>query len=78
MKFCNPVKKEVIINNAPHGFSRMKHKKSTKKTAPQPLTLEDYKVIGKVAGKAAKAFVEGYKEGIKCQIKKKTERSLIF
>lgn len=65
MKFNNPVRKEIIINNAPHGFSRMKHKKRTKKTVPQSLTLEDYKLIGKVAGKAVKAFLEGYKEGIK-------------
>lgn len=65
MKFNNPVRKEIIINNAPHGFSRMKHKKHTKKTVSQPLTLDDFKLIGEIAGKAAKAFAEGYTEGIK-------------
>ena len=65
MKFNNPVRKEIIINNAPHGFSRIKHKKHTKKTVSQPLTLDDFKLIGGIAGKAAKAFAEGYTEGIK-------------
>ncbi|MEG1487450.1 hypothetical protein [Lactococcus sp.] len=64
MKFNNSVRKEIIINNAPHGFSRMKHKKHTKKTVSQPLTLEDFKLMGKGAGAAAKAFLEGYKEEI--------------
>lgn len=65
MKFNNPVRKEIIINNAPHGFSRMKHKKHTKKTVSQTLTLDDFKLMGEIAGKAAKAFAEGYTEGIK-------------
>lgn len=65
MEFNNPVKKEIIINNAPHGFSKKKHKKRTKKAVSQPLTLEDFKLRGEVAGKAVKAFLEGYKEGIK-------------
>nr|DAE52111.1 MAG TPA: hypothetical protein [Caudoviricetes sp.] len=65
MKFNNPVKKEIIINNAPCGFSKVKHKKPTKKIVSQPLTLEDFKLMGEGAGNAAKAFIEGFKEGIK-------------
>lgn len=65
MKFNNPVKKEIIIYNAPHGFSKKKHKKRTKKIVSQPLTLEDFKLMGEGAGNAAKAFLEGYKKGFK-------------
>ena len=55
----------VVHRETPYGFSRMKHKKRTKKTVSQPLTLEDFKLTGKIAGMAAKAFAEGYMEGIK-------------
>lgn len=55
----------VVHRETPYGFSRMKHKKRTKKTVSQPLTLDDFKMLGKIAGKAAKAFSEGYAEGIK-------------
>ena len=65
MKFINPVKKGGIVKNAPHGFSKMKNKKRTKKAVSQPLTLEDFKMMGKGAGTAVKVFLEGYKEGIK-------------
>lgn len=56
---------KVVHRETPYGFSRMKHKKRTKKTVSQPLTLEDFKLMWKIAGKAAKAFAEGYTEGIK-------------
>ncbi|WP_029344327.1 hypothetical protein [Lactococcus lactis] len=55
----------VVKRETPYGFSRMKHKKHTKKTVSQPLTLEDFKLMGEIAGKLAKSFVEGYTEGIK-------------
>ncbi|MDT2898637.1 hypothetical protein [Lactococcus lactis] len=55
----------IVERETPYGFSRMKHKKRTKKTVSQPLTLDDFKLMGEIAGKAAKAFVEGYTEGIK-------------
>lgn len=59
------IRGNVVSRETPYGFSRMKHKKRTKKTVSQPLTLEDFKLMGKIAGKAAKAFAEGYTEGIK-------------
>ncbi len=54
----------VVQRETPYGFSRMKHKKRTKKTASQPLTIEDFKLMGEIAGKAAKAFAEGYMEEV--------------
>ncbi|MEQ7202165.1 hypothetical protein [Lactococcus lactis] len=56
---------DIVQRETPYGFSRMKHKKRTKKTVSQPLTLDDFKFMGKIAGKVAKAFAEGYTEGIK-------------
>ena len=35
----------VVHRETPYGFSRMKHKKRTKKTVSQPLTLEDFKLM---------------------------------
>ena len=52
----------VVQRETPYGFSRMKHKKCTKKTVSQPFTLDDFKLMGEIAGKAAKAFAEGYME----------------
>ncbi len=37
----------VVHRETPYGFSRMKHKKRTKKTVSQPLTLDDFKLMGK-------------------------------
>lgn len=56
---------KVVKRETPYGFSRMKHKKCTKKTVSQPLTLDDFKLLGEIAGKVAKSFAEGYMEGIK-------------
>ncbi|MCT1170184.1 hypothetical protein [Lactococcus lactis] len=59
------INSNVVQRETPYGFSRMKHKKRTKKTVSQPLTLDDFKLMGQIAGKAAKSFAEGYREGIK-------------
>lgn len=56
------IRGKVFKRETPYGFSRIKHKKRTKKTVSQPLTLDDFKLMGKSAGAAAKAFLEGYKE----------------
>ena len=56
------IRGKVFKRETPYGFSRIKHKKRTKKTVSQPLTIEDFKLMGKIAGKLAKAFAEGYME----------------
>lgn len=49
---------------SPHGFSKKKHKKRTKKANVRELTLADFNNVGQGAANAVKAFLEGYKEGM--------------
>ncbi|QDK71472.1 hypothetical protein [Lactococcus protaetiae] len=58
------MKKELTVNNAPCGYSRIKHKKRIRKVDEFQLTPENVRSVGRGYANVVKAFIEGYQEVI--------------